>query len=1008
MRLPCVYNYCTREWISLFNLRIVQKPICYYESILVTSNIQHCLSDNFRRKMKSDTNSDNCVSNQYKNSHQYDNNNNNLESKVEKKMSHICSCIKDRGRVFVNDVQQAVTYIKSSGVCGADNGIILLQCCGDLIPNLHPNKKVELLFTMWEMLTNLGSEKENYITSDHYCAYLSSLAENRYPVSVEDVLQDMSDRGLPVDDRIYYALLRCVCEAGDMQQSAKLIVKFKDANIPVVQDVFDYIILARARAGDMKSAESVMNLLKSDSVKCDASTYIVLLKGSAELGLSEKVDFYLKQASEISPLSNSQILDIVKSLAYGNLLQYIPTVLKAGKWLDEVDHKVINTCIQLIHLGHVDAALSVITTVPQCMPSSPDSLPSHSAFFLHELISANTPAQKIIDVCKSLSKVNEYAISKATELALLSRCVDLALQLLKEMYIEGLPVRPHYFWPLIISAAKEHGEQGLMNVLDTMRRLNIRPDFETMLDYVLPHFDISDAVGTVNKFRSRGLSLVELMSPIIAALLDSLRIDDAIQLGEKYKARLDGNALARHLALAYVQTADINQIMTMLSIINTETTAGSVVHHILIQKQFPVKSEKIITLLKALKDENYSMKKFVYDTVIKFQRQYNIPKDVIPCVNITDALTSGNMTNPKDMTVDELECHLLELKAKNLNIRGVLRKLLQLHCRFSNVDRAMEIHKELLSGGCQFSAGMLSSLLQLYTSAGRVYEAEKCLVELQTKHGDFEIDSFKIVDLATVLTANAQYDRAEKVIKDTKVKVGNLDGNTRNCVNLLFSVAEKESPTATKRMFNLLIDRYCNLNNVLLGPLIRSYLFKGDLDGAVKEFEDCVETYKKTPLAYELMMNLARAAQSDNSKSKQLERIVEMCREIHTPRNADVMFAVALAECNLEKQLLILLHTPGFKLHKETLMTRCKRLVEENKPVVLLKLLLALKQNIPLQDVQHISNMILGIYDQQGDCDGALALWSQMQEHDVVITDGFKKKLATLLTNHRKPVPFKT
>lgn len=45
------------------------------------------------------------------------------------------------------------------------------------------------------------------------------------------------------------------------------------------------------------------------------------------------------------------------------------------------------------------------------------------------------------------------------------------------------------------------------------------------------------------------------------------------------------------------------------------------------------------------------------------------------------------------MTVDELECHLLELKAKNLNIRGVLRKLLQLHCRFSNVDRAMEIHK---------------------------------------------------------------------------------------------------------------------------------------------------------------------------------------------------------------------------------------------------------------------------------------------------------------------------
>lgn len=85
-------------------------------------------------------------------------------------------------------------------------------------------------------------------------------------------------------------------------------------------------------------------------------------------------------------------------------------------------------------------------------------------------------------------------------------------------------------------------------------------------------------------------------------------------------------------------------------------------------------------------------------------------------------------------------------------------------------------------------------------------------------------------------------------------------------------------------------------------------LYRDDLGGAVKEFEDCFKTYKKTPLAYELMMNLAVAAQKDDSKSKQLERVLEICREVHTPRNTNVMFAVALAECNLEKQLLNLLH----------------------------------------------------------------------------------------------------
>lgn len=47
-----------------------------------------------------------------------------------------------------------------------------------------------------------------------------------------------------------------------------------------------------------------------------------------------------------------------------------------------------------------------------------------------------------------------------------------------------------------------------------------------------------------------------------------------------------------------------------------------------------------------MKDENYNVKKGVYDTIVKFQGQYNIPKDVIPHVDISDALSSRNMKSP--------------------------------------------------------------------------------------------------------------------------------------------------------------------------------------------------------------------------------------------------------------------------------------------------------------------------------------------------------------------------
>jgi leucine-rich PPR motif-containing protein, mitochondrial len=45
------------------------------------------------------------------------------------------------------------------------------------------------------------------------------------------------------------------------------------------------------------------------------------------------------------------------------------------------------------------------------------------------------------------------------------------------------------------------------------------------------------------------------------------------------------------------------------------------------------------------------------------------------------------------MNLEELEAHLIELKSKQMNTRGVLRKLLQIHCRNRNVERALQIKK---------------------------------------------------------------------------------------------------------------------------------------------------------------------------------------------------------------------------------------------------------------------------------------------------------------------------
>lgn len=45
------------------------------------------------------------------------------------------------------------------------------------------------------------------------------------------------------------------------------------------------------------------------------------------------------------------------------------------------------------------------------------------------------------------------------------------------------------------------------------------------------------------------------------------------------------------------------------------------------------------------------------------------------------------------MTIEELESHLIELESKQLNTRGVLRKLLIQYCQKKDMRKASEIEK---------------------------------------------------------------------------------------------------------------------------------------------------------------------------------------------------------------------------------------------------------------------------------------------------------------------------
>lgn len=117
------------------------------------------------------------------------------------------------------------------------------------------------------------------------------------------------------------------------------------------------------------------------------------------------------------------------------------------------------------------------------------------------------------------------------------------------------------------------------------------------------------------------------------------------------------------------------------------------------------------------------------------------------------------------MNVDELECHLTELISKEMDVRGVLRKLILEHCRLGNSKRIIELQEKFQEYGYKESPGINGALLQTYIQSGHLDLALDTYKNMKEKNKKFDIDEFKIINLATLLVKNNRFDEAMNIIK---------------------------------------------------------------------------------------------------------------------------------------------------------------------------------------------------------------------------------------------------
>ncbi|ALC48217.1 CG14786 [Drosophila busckii] len=927
-------------------------------------------------------------------------------------------------------------------------------CVPELLPAQTRTERLALFQRLWSQLLKVEQPK-----LAHYYTQLEMLQQNQLPLpNHQALLAEIAVYNGAADATLYSALLDVAGASGNMRQVTELLSEMRALNMPLTERNFHALLLGHGRSGDLAGMDKVLVGMRAGGISPTASTQalcFVLHVENAQLAKAQELLQQHEQQLQVPQLL--QMLRAVVSAEHVNtqLMEQLLALLPA-EYINDTDVPAALNALgmHLLHQQKATLMMQLVAALPAPQFTAQQNQDGFGALLLQELFRARTPLEQMLQFAAQLrqSGQNPRALQLLAELAL-RRQPSLALSCLQALHTAAEPLRPHYFWPLLLQQHKREGERGVLHVLGEMQQLQVQCDEETLRLYVLPLLQqtLQQPPLAMQQLDAVGVRASLTLEPLLAQLLQQQQTTEALQLLQQYPTRLRLTSLLQPLAAlgvharatkSYAQFAQLLQALQQRSLQRKEDFVGALLLQMCApQTRLRQEPTALLRLLHELQRLQLHISPAAAESLLAVtsswdasnaqaatkalqllrSKELTLPPDTLPF--------DGFIKHPRDMTLDELECHLVELEAKQLNTRGVLRRLLQLNVRDGRLERALQLEQKCQQLKVQVSAGMLASILELHIKLKQLPRAQQTLQQLAQSFPAFQLDEHKLLDYAALLVEGEQLTLAKQLLEQRAAahKIHGGDYVIKNVWQLLNSVAQLASKqpvpesgrTLTNEIFEFLRTLgYCQTHNALLGPLVREWLLRGDLAGAVAEFQRLATRYKHTPLQFELLsllvslsngdeQQLARYASScKQSAQQQLAEVTATVSRVHGAANMNSALLLALAESGTETQLRRLIINPEFQLNHQLLLKNCEHLGQEGAVRTLLRLARGVRGLQRTIDEQAIYDMLLAKFSKSNNYEAALDLYERLQADDELkVSQDFVRNLAKLLQLNNVEIP---
>ncbi|XP_045925978.1 leucine-rich PPR motif-containing protein, mitochondrial [Micropterus dolomieu] len=936
-------------------------------------------------------------------------------------LAKLDSSVRRTGRITKTLLLRIFHDICRTGYPSGNQALLLLRSCGSLLPEVPQEERTELAHRVWEKLQELGAQYD----VSHYNALLKVYLQNEFKFTPTDFLAKMEAANVQPNRVTYQRLIAAYCQNGDIEGASTILGFMKSKDLPITEAVFNSLVTGHARAGDIESAKNILTVMRGAGIEPGPDTYVSLLNAYAEKGDLDSLKKTLEAAESADcSLMDRDIMQVIFTLGKAGHQQHVPEMVERLRHERGYVPDAMNLCLSLITQGQENTAFHILKTFPtlQSDSFSADS-PNLGNFFLRHCVNMDTSLDKLGRYCKELQEANLHTapLSFTLSCALETKKTGLSVQLMKMMKEQDLPIRPHYFWPILTQHLKDSNTAGVVEVLKGMQELGVSPDVETLSNYVLPVFPSMEA--SRQALKDTGVSLESegfLSSEVRSAAANNLA-ELFTLLSDLSLPSLDLSIFRSSLILGFRKSADVESMVKITELLykderfskgsSNPAEATSFFLYNLIdsmsEREVKAQEDKLRRYFNQLQTQNVTISGNIYRGIKNLLESYHVPeliKDVIALVDPNDRVSNGFGSAVSRVTGIEgkvlaLEKKLAELKAENKPLGSVLKQAIQTLCAEENLQRALELkqqHEE------DMTFGGYATLINQCCRHDNVEEAINLKREMSRKDSSVALDASKYIALVKTLSTNGRVEEAVDILKEMKEKeVVMNDTHVTMLFHTLNTVVAKGGAPAIRRLQDTIFTLgLAKPTANLCSPLITAYLDSKDLSGALEAALECQKRYNHLPRIHDIIVGLV-----EKGDTELLQKAMDFVSQERGEMTMLYDLFFAFLQTGRYREARKIIETPGLRARPGRLQWYAEKCISANQ-MESLEQMVDMTAKLFECDRDEMYSYILRLCKETNSWQKAEAVWTKMQEENVIPRERTLRMLADILKNNGQEVPF--